>query len=91
MIEKRISIITFTDWNEYSFNKKPSIIVNGDNLREFQLYKILNGHDVHAKLSHWVGNVLLTSNQMRDMPSDKTKIAKHGFDEYSFRKQKARV
>ncbi len=87
MIEKKISIITFTDWNEYSFNKKPRIVVNGDNLREFQLYKILNGYDVHSKLSHWVGNVLLTSNHMVDTPSNDVKIAKHGFDKYSFRKQ----
>jgi len=91
MIEKKISILTFTDYTGYSFRKRVSITINGDNLKEFQLYKILNGYDVHSKLSHWVGNVLLTSYQMRDIPSDETKIAKHGFDKYSFRKQKASV
>jgi hypothetical protein len=91
MIEKKISIITFTDFNGYTFNKRFTITVNGDNLREFQLYKILNAYDAHAKLSHWVGNVLLSSNQMRDIPNDAVKIAKHGFDKYSFRKQKNRV
>jgi len=88
MIEKKISIITFSDYDPI-FTRPSKVRINGDNLREFQLYKRLNGYEVHQKLSHWVGNVLLTANQMRDTPSNDMKIAKHGFDKFSFRKQKA--
>ena len=89
MIVNKISIITFSD-RDPIFTRRSIVRINGDNLREFQLYKRLNGYEVHQKLSHWVGNILLTSTQMRDTPSNEMKIAKHGFDKFSFRKGKCK-
>lgn len=80
MIENHVTVITHDlgSWR-----------VNGDNLRELQLFKIRDAFQIHQLISQWVGGVLpQKGNPMVEITDDLVKAHKHGFDKFSFRKPK---
>jgi len=63
--------------------------VNGSNLRSVNFQKALDPYTCFQEISMFVGGVLPRNpNPMVEITDPKIKIAKHGFDEWSFRKQK---
>lgn len=61
--------------------------VNGDNLRDLQLFRVVNAYSMFQMISEWVGGVLpRQGNPMVQIQDDQIKAAKHGFDKWSFRR-----
>jgi len=82
MIENRVTVITF----EYSGSREHWRI-NGDNLKDFQMFKVADPFSMYQRISQWVGGVLpRNANPMVEITDDKIRAHKHGFDQWSFRK-----
>lgn len=84
MISKKISII-------YGEQKDRNLFVsiNGDNLKNYHFYKVVDAFQMHQRIEQWVSGVLPANpNETIEIKDDKIKIAKHGFDKFSFRKGK---
>lgn len=57
-----------------------------DGLKDINFPKILDAFTAYQELSMWVGGVLPKNENGMATISDKDKVAKHGFDKWSFRK-----
>ena len=81
MIQNRVTVITLVDdWPH-------TARVNGDNLKEFQMFRVMDAFSMFQLISGWVGGVLPRNpNPMVEITDDKIKSHKHGFDKWSFRK-----
>lgn len=84
MIQNRATIITY----EESADPGCDIWrINGDNLRDLQMFKVVDAFSMFQTISEWVGGVLpKNGNPMVEITDDKIKAHKHGFDKHSFRK-----
>lgn len=68
--------------------RKPYWRINGDNLKEFEFYKVLDPYRCHQEISMYVGGVLPRPGaQMVEIQDQKIKAQKRGFDKWSFRKK----
>lgn len=63
------------------------LIINPVNLKACGFYKVLNPFQAYQELSMWVGGVLCGRENPMATISNDDKIAKHGFDDKSFRKE----
>lgn len=59
---------------------------NCDRLKDLQFAKVLDPYTIYQELSMWVGGVLPKQGNDTVEIADKDKIAKRGFDKWSFRK-----
>lgn len=86
LIENKITILTFADLD--SVNKHVWTI-NGDNLKDLQFFTVLDAFTTFQEISMWIGGVLPhPGNPIVTITDNSVKIAKHGFDKFSFRKEK---
>jgi hypothetical protein len=80
-----------SDYNRTSWNKHlkncPIFIVN-PLLKEYQFYKIFDAVQAFQEISMFIGGVLGSKEKEIIQISDKNKIESHGFDKWSFRKEK---
>lgn len=84
MIQNHVTVITH-DHDQQTYTWR----VNGDNLRDLQLYKIQDAHSMYQLIYQWVAGVLPSKgNPMVEITDDLIKAHKHGFDKFSFRKPK---
>ncbi len=87
LIDHKISILTYnpTPW----IFDKAQWRVNGDDLKEMQFFKVIDPVSLFQNIEMWVGGILPSSgNPMVEITDNNIKVAKHGFDKYSFRKPK---
>lgn len=61
---------------------------NGDVLKEYNFQKVLDPYTAFQEISMFVGGVLPREGREMVEVSDKSLVAKHGFDKWSFRKHK---
>ncbi len=86
LITNKIVIITFYPQPQFSKN---ICRINGDNLKDYQFYKVIDPFTLFQEISMWIGGILPHQGRpMVDITDDKIKIVKHGFDKFSFRKEK---
>jgi hypothetical protein len=78
----------FDPWTRTTSGRhEPVWRVNPANLRSMEFYKALDAFTAHQELSMWIGGVLSgLARPMVAITDDRVKAAKHGFDEWSFRK-----
>lgn len=63
--------------------------INSFNLKDVQFYKAVDAYTAFQEIEMWIGGVLpRPGNPMVVITDDKVKAAKHGFDQWSFRKMK---
>ena len=83
-----------TDRNYYWRHRKPdnwhiNCASKEFNLKDLDFAKVVDPYTLFQELSMFVGGVLpRDSNPMVEITDDKVKIAKHGFDKWTFRKHK---
>lgn len=66
----------------------PSWLINSDQLRIVQFYRKLDPYQTFQEIDMWVSSVLFgTTADMAEI-ADADRIAKHGFDRWSFRRPK---
>jgi len=71
----------------YKSTSTVELIINPVNLKACSFYKVLNPFEAYQELSMWVGGVLCGRENPMATISNDDKIAKHGFDDKSFRKE----
>jgi hypothetical protein len=71
----------------YTYVKKISVYKN-TKLRDIEFYKVVNTFRAFQDLSMFIGGVMGGKSPVMVEVSDKDRIAKHGFDKFSFRKEK---
>lgn len=73
----------------YSFGGSSNVkfFVN-HNLNDYQFYKVFDSFKAFQELQMFMGGVLGTGEKEIIVVADKYKIAQHGFDKFSFRKDK---
>jgi hypothetical protein len=64
-------------------------VANGDSLKDWDFQKAVDPVTAFQEISQWVGGTLSATNGPNtvEITDDKIKIAKHGMDHWSFRKQ----
>ena len=83
LIENKITVLTYL-----SKLDKLKWRINGDNLKDLQFYKAVDPYTLFQEIEMWLGGVLPgAGNPMVQITDDSIKVAKHGFDKFSFRKQ----
>jgi hypothetical protein len=65
-------------------------LINPATLRELEFYRIMNANTAFQQIEQWMSGPLggQAANPIATITDDKIKIAKHGFDKFSFRKEK---
>ena len=64
------------------------LLILNPKLADFEFYRHFGPYQAHQEIAMFVGGVLnQTENRMIELSND-VRIAKHGYDEYSFRAQK---
>lgn len=86
-ISNRIIIAT---WCKSSGDEKEDWRINGDNLKDFEFYRVLDPFRCYQEIAMYVGGVLPKPGKPMVEISDKSKITKHGMDKWSFRKMGAK-
>ena len=72
-------------WNNDVFN---GLLIKNPSLKSFEFYKVLPDYQIYQELEMYLGNVLVTRDEIPVM-TDKQKVSSHGFDEkYGFRTRK---
>jgi hypothetical protein len=89
LIEQRISIaMSFT--SKWRHEGVDGWKFNVDGLKNIQFQKLVDPYETFQRLSQWVGGVLpRLANPMVDIKDEKTMLAKHGMDSWSFRRPPA--
>lgn len=85
LIENNISILSVEPKGEERLTHI-TVGINGSNMKEFQLYKVLDAFSAFQKLSEWTGGILSAAENNMIKLSDKELAKKHGYDKWSFRK-----
>jgi hypothetical protein len=85
LIQNKITVLTYNP----QVNGDSKWRINGDDLKDFHFYKVVDPFTLFQEISMWVGGILPGSaNPMVQITDDTIKVAKHGFDpKWSFRKQ----
>ncbi|QIG71112.1 hypothetical protein EVB94_005 [Rhizobium phage RHph_TM40] len=86
MIEHKMSIMTVDDSVGEWHDPNGYVVIDGDNLKDYCLQKIVGPYTVMQELSMWIGGILPRPEKEIITINDKNKISKHGFDKWSFRK-----
>ena len=88
LIEKKITIATICTGRNYYNDEKYVWRVDGYDLKEYQFYRVVDPVTAFQEIYMWSDGVL-TKNEKNIVviTDDKIKAHKHGFDEWSFRKQ----
>src|SRR5208283_3990318 len=74
--------------NNYSYNhRNPKFFVN-PLLKDYEFYKVFDTYQAFQEIQMFIGGVLGNKEKEIIEVADKYKIAKHGFDKFSFRKDK---
>ena len=72
-------------WNNDVFN---GLLIKNPSLKSFEFYKVLADYQIYQELEMYLGNVLVTRDEITVM-TDKQKVSSHGFDpKYGFRTRK---
>ncbi len=91
LITNRVTIATWVNEYEDENCKDTFWHLDEDNLQTFNFAKVLDPYTAFQEISMWVGGVLpRDGNPMVEITDPKIKLAKHGMDKWSFRKQSAR-
>lgn len=87
LIENKYTIL-ISQWNINLYSNKDEELwsVNAPELKKIHFYKVVDAYTAFQEISMWVGGVLTGQGKPMVQISDKYKIMKHGFDEWSFRK-----
>lgn len=87
LLENKYTILV-SRWNlNHSTNDDEKIwSVDAPDLKKIQFYKVIDAYSAFQEISMWVGGVLTGQGRPMVQISDKYKILKHGFNEWSFRK-----
>lgn len=93
LINNRVAVAIWCDHNTHYYREKIKWHCNAAekhwSLREYDFARSMDPYTLFQELSMFVGGVLPRNpNPMVVIKDDKIKIAKHGFDKWSFRKQK---
>lgn len=86
-------------WNDFCVEQKtPTILfthcdreyfmVLNPSLKDLEFFRVYDAYTCYQQLEQWVDNHLVHAQRPQVTLSDEMKIAKHGFDKYSFRKEK---
>jgi hypothetical protein len=78
--------ISHIDLNHYSWNPKSKFIIN-PLLKDYEFYKVFDTFQTFQEISMFMGGVLGRGEKEIVEVADKYKIAQHGFDKWSFRKE----
>ena len=79
---------TTFDKKRYGFNSfKPMFFIN-PLLKNYEFYKVFDTFQAFQEISMFMGGVLGAGEKEITVVADKYKITQHGFDKYSFRKDK---
>lgn len=74
----------------YDINKEHWLI-NCDGLKKIEFYRLMDSYTIFQELSMWTSGVLpRDSKSTVDITDNDIKIHKHGFNKFSFRKQKVK-
>lgn len=78
---------TDVDFDKPWHNKKKKMFVINPLLKEYEFYKVFDTFQAFQEIQMFIGGVL--GNREKDIVvvEDKYKIAQHGFDKWSFRKE----
>ena len=90
LISNRITIMTYISegWSS-EVDKKELWQINGDNLKSIHFFNRIDAWSAFQEISMWVGGILPhPGNPIVEIIDDRIKSHKHGFDKFSFRKQK---
>jgi hypothetical protein len=86
MVENRIAIAYYYDHSSHNHDKLWNFNVDG--LKKIHFYTAIDPYTAFQELSMYVGGVLPRNpNPMVEITDEKVKVAKHGFDKWSFRKK----
>jgi hypothetical protein len=91
IIEQAVTSVTinrafYEDCDKSYYNNDSITFINGDFLKDYKIYQVIDPATAHMEIANWIGGVL-PSKMEDDNLSDKTKIQKAGFDLVSsFRK-----
>ena len=78
---------TANDQNQLNDSKVKPVPINSDRLKDYEFYQRVDAWSAMQEISMWVSGVLPSSARPMVQIADKDKIAKHGFDKWSFRKK----
>lgn len=62
--------------------------INPPTLKSVEFFKVMDAYSVYQELEMWVGGVLPNGGRPMVEISDRDKVGKHGFNEWSFRRHK---
>jgi hypothetical protein len=93
LIEFKITILTFyktTSGNaQWNLDDQKLWFVNSCHLRDVEFYKVMDAFTIFQEIEMFQGGVIANAgNKMVQITDNNIKIAKAGFDKFSFRKQK---
>lgn len=80
-------IIFIDHQSPHSFTRQTKVYTN-PKLRDVEFYKIVNPFIAFQELSMFIGGIMGGKSPIMIQVSDEDRILKHGFDKYSFRKEK---
>lgn len=87
-VETKTVSAVFPVRNPNSELAQDALIQINPTLKDYQFYKLFSSPNAFQEVSMFYGGVLPSSISMPIQISDKDRIAQHGFDKHSFRKQK---
>lgn len=67
--------------------RRNDVFTINPNLKEWEFYKVVDAFTAFQEISMFIGGVLGTGEKEIIEVADKHKIAQHGFDEWSFRRE----
>lgn len=72
--------------NKSILSHQESAFIVNPNLSDYRFFKVVNAFDAFLEIQRFMSNVLTNDTPMTII-ADKYKIAQHGFDKWSFRKE----
>ena len=85
--EYREDLSFYTSKYIYNRERSQDWKIDSFDLKQFNLHRQVDPYAMHQEIAMWVGNLGKPGNLMIEI-DEKTKIHKHGFDKFSFRKGK---
>jgi hypothetical protein len=86
-LENKYSILTI-EQQQVGYAHWDTVVTANGNLNDYQFYKVFDAFQTYQELDMYVSGTLPQSQAMPINISDKDRIQQHGFDKFSFRKQK---
>lgn len=78
-------LIAIADHTKYAHRDKPIWRVNSDELKDINFGSIVPTWEAYQELEMFIGTILVNDNDRMVQVSEKSKLAKHGFDKWSFK------